>query len=55
MAKADSILIEEKPVIFLFYDKSVRLVSKNVKGLKGNAMNTLKLKAVSIEEEEAKG
>jgi oligopeptide transport system substrate-binding protein len=48
MSKADSILIEEKPVIFLFYDKSVRLVAKHVSGLEGNAMNHLKLKRVSL-------
>lgn len=47
LAHMDSIITKECPVLFLFYDKSVRLVAKHVNGLEANPMNLLKLKYVS--------
>jgi ABC-type transport system substrate-binding protein len=47
LASMDSIIVENPPVVFLFYDKSVRLVKKNIKGLEANPMNFLRLKTVS--------
>lgn len=43
----DEILIEECPVIPLFYYRSVRLHKKNVNGLKQNSLNLLDLKYVN--------
>jgi ABC-type transport system substrate-binding protein len=42
----DKILIEEAPVIFLFYDESSRFAGSNIEGLPRNAMNLLSLKRV---------
>ena len=42
----DKILIDEAPVIFLFYDESSRFSRANVAGLSRNAMNLLPLKRV---------
>jgi oligopeptide transport system substrate-binding protein len=42
----DKILIEEAPVIFLFYDESSRFARANITGLSRNAMNLLPLKRV---------
>lgn len=42
----DKILIEEAPVIFLFYDESSRFSRANITGLSRNAMNLLPLKRV---------
>lgn len=47
LAQMDSIVTEQCPVLFLFYDKSIRLISKKVTGLEANPMNFLKLKYVS--------
>lgn len=44
--KMDSIIINQAPVVPLYYDESVRFVSKQVKGLKGDAVNSLDLKSV---------
>jgi len=44
--KMDSIIIAEAPIIPLFYDESVRFISKNVRGLSNNAVNMLDLKKV---------
>lgn len=44
--KMDSLVIEEAPVIPLFYDEIVRLVSHDIKGLTTNPMNLLNLKYV---------
>jgi peptide/nickel transport system substrate-binding protein len=44
----DSILVEEAPILFLYYDYSIRLVQKNVKGLKNTPANQLLLKNVEI-------
>ncbi len=42
----DKIIIDESPVIILFYDKVLRLYDKNISGLGTNAMNLLILKNV---------
>ncbi len=42
----DKILIEEAPVIFLFYDETAVFATKNISGLSKNAINLLSLKAV---------
>ena len=44
----DMILIEETPIIPLYYDEAVRLVQKNIKNLGVNPLNLLKLKKVKI-------
>ena len=45
----DSIIIEEAPVIFLFYDETARFAAANVNGLRTNASNLLTLKEVRLE------
>lgn len=45
-AKMDSIIIEEAPVVPLFYDMAVRFVNKKVSGLGINPQNVLVLKRV---------
>jgi oligopeptide transport system substrate-binding protein len=42
----DNMLIQDAPVIPLFYDQVIRLVNKNVSGLPTNAMNLLDLRRV---------
>jgi oligopeptide transport system substrate-binding protein len=42
----DKILIEEAPVIFLFYDESSRFALKNIEGMSRNALNMMPLKWV---------
>jgi len=42
----DKILIEEAPVIFLFYDETAQFAADNVTGLPRNAINLLSLKRV---------
>jgi ABC-type transport system substrate-binding protein len=48
--KMDSIIIEEAPIVPLFYDKAVRFVQKNISGLGINPQNFLVLKRVKKEE-----
>ncbi|MCB0502418.1 MAG: ABC transporter substrate-binding protein [Bacteroidetes bacterium] len=45
----ENIIVEEAPVVPLYYDEAVRFVNKNVKGLPNNAMNLLDLKKVWLE------
>jgi oligopeptide transport system substrate-binding protein len=45
----DQIIIDDAPVIPLFYDEVIRLVSHNIKGLTTNPMNLLNLKTVKKE------
>jgi ABC-type transport system substrate-binding protein len=45
----DRIIVEEAPVVPLFYDQVLRLVKKDVKDLKENPMNLLDLSRVRIE------
>jgi oligopeptide transport system substrate-binding protein len=42
----DQMVIDDAPIIPLYYDQAVRLVSKNVSGLTPNPMNLLNLKSV---------
>jgi oligopeptide transport system substrate-binding protein len=42
----DKILIEEAPVVFLFYDETSQFYGKNISGLSKNAINLLSLKRV---------
>ncbi len=44
--KMDSILIEECPVIFLFYDQISLFSQKNINGIKPNSLNLLRLEEV---------
>jgi peptide/nickel transport system substrate-binding protein len=44
--KMDQLIVEDAPVIPLYYDESVRLVHKNIAGLVTNPMNLLELKRV---------
>ncbi|WP_438962767.1 ABC transporter substrate-binding protein [Nonlabens sp.] len=44
--KMDSILISEAPIVPLYYDESVRFISKKVTGLESNAVNMLDLTRV---------
>lgn len=47
--KMDQMIIDDAPVIPLYYDQVVRLVHHNVKGLTANPMNLLNLKTVTKE------
>lgn len=47
--KMDQILVEEAPVVFLFYDETAVFATKNISGLSRNAINLLSLKAVKKE------
>lgn len=42
----DELMMEDAPVVILYYDQSVRLIQNNVQGLSGNALNILDLKRV---------
>lgn len=44
----EKMIIEDAPVVVLFYDQIVRFVHKRVKNLPNNAMNLLDLKTVDI-------
>jgi oligopeptide transport system substrate-binding protein len=44
--KMDQLLIEEAPIVPLYYDQSIRLVNKNISGFTPNPMNLLNLKSV---------
>jgi len=43
----DNLIIEEAPVVVLYYDQVLRFVHKNISGLGSNSMNGLSLKTVS--------
>ena len=45
-AQMDSIIVEEAPVVVLYYDQVLRFTHKNVSGLSSNSMNGLSLKTV---------
>lgn len=40
----ERIVLEESPMVILYYDQSVRLIPKNISGLPSNALNILDLK-----------
>lgn len=44
----DQLVIDDAPVVPLFYDMAIHLVNKNVRGLKPNALNLLELRTVQI-------
>ena len=44
----DRIIVEEAPVIVLYYDEVIRMTQKNVTGLEPDAMNILKLERADI-------
>jgi oligopeptide transport system substrate-binding protein len=44
--KMDQLLMEESPVIILYYDQVLRFCQKNISGLTSNPMNLLNLKKV---------
>jgi len=44
----DSLLMEDAPVVVLFYDKKVRFTQKNIKGLDNSPTNLLNLKRVRL-------
>lgn len=44
--KMDSILIEEAPVVFLYYDEVIRITHSNIEGAKPNAFNALDIKNI---------
>ncbi len=46
----DKIIVEEAPVIVLFYDEVVRLTQNNVTGLDPNPMNILNLERANFME-----
>jgi peptide/nickel transport system substrate-binding protein len=47
--EADQVMINDAPVIPLWYDKVVRLVQNEVKGFTPNALNLLELRYVRLE------
>lgn len=46
--QADQLIMNDAPVVPLWYDKVVRLVQPDVKGFKTNALNMLELRQVSL-------
>lgn len=46
----NAIIIEQAPVVFLFYDQSVRFVPTTIKGMTNNPLNHLDLRRVKKEE-----
>lgn len=47
--RMDRIVMEQAPIVVLYYDESVRLAQNNIKGLSQNPMNLLSLKTVRKE------
>jgi len=47
--RADQQVMNDAPVVPLWYDKVVRLVQPNVQGFKPNALNLLELRKVSLQ------
>ena len=45
----DSLVMQQAPVIVLYYDQILHFTHKNVRGLRSDAMNTLDLRRVRIE------
>jgi peptide/nickel transport system substrate-binding protein len=46
--QADQVMINDAPVVPLWYDKVVRLVQSNVRGFRPNALNLLELRRVNL-------
>lgn len=47
----DKIIVEEAPIVVLYYDQILHFTHKNVEGLRSNAMNALDLRRVVIHNE----
>jgi peptide/nickel transport system substrate-binding protein len=45
----DSLVMQEAPVVVLYYDQILHFTHKNVHGLRSDAMNTLDLRRVTIQ------
>lgn len=45
----DSLIMDEAPVLVLYYDQILHFTQKNVQGLRSNAMNALDLRRVKIQ------
>jgi peptide/nickel transport system substrate-binding protein len=45
----EQILLEEAPIVPIFYDQSIRVIHKKVKNLGQNSINHLDLRKVRIE------
>ncbi len=50
--KADQLVIDDAPIVPLWYDVAVRLVQPNVEGFRPNALNLLELRRVKLEEKQ---
>jgi peptide/nickel transport system substrate-binding protein len=48
--KMDQMVVDDAPVIPLYYDQVVRLINRHIKGLTSNPMNLLNLKTVTKEQ-----
>ncbi|MCH5683215.1 hypothetical protein LWM68_02325 [Niabella sp. W65] len=46
--KADQLVMDDAPVIPLWYDKVIHLVQKNISGFPSNALNLLELRKTKI-------
>ncbi|MBK7958443.1 MAG: hypothetical protein IPK03_10190 [Bacteroidetes bacterium] len=44
----DRIIIEEAPIVPLFYDQAIRFAHANIENIRPNAMNLLDLRKVKI-------
>ena len=44
--KMNAIIIEESPIVVLYYDQVLRFVQKNISGVESNPLNLLVLKNV---------
>lgn len=47
--QADQLMIDDAPIVPLWYDQAIRLVQKNVSGFKPNALNLLELRRTKME------
>ncbi|MES2733510.1 MAG: ABC transporter substrate-binding protein [Bacteroidota bacterium] len=47
-SQMEKLVLEEAPVVVLFYDEALRLTQSNIEGLGSNAMNNLSLEKVNI-------
>ena len=45
----DALVMEQAPVVVLYYDQILHFTHKNVHGLRSNAMNTIDLRRVHID------
>ena len=47
----DRMLMQDAPVVVLYYDQVLHFTHKNVHGLRSNAMNALDLRYVTIDKQ----